>query len=75
MTASTANVTNAMDLVAMMAIDEIATCRGVSPTKVVGEFLASKTAGFLYDDSLKYWWDGPTAVASSFEKEQGNVGL
>ena len=52
----------AMDLVAVMAIEEIAAYRGVSTDEVLTEFLCSPQAAMLYDDSLKLWWDGPAAV-------------
>lgn len=70
MNASHAATLNSMDLVAMMAIDQIASRRGVSPTAVVTEFLSSRTAEQLYDDNLKLWWDGPDSIVASFDCEK-----
>ena len=73
MSLSTAATANAMDLVAMLAIDQIAAERNEAPTSVVTEFLASDTAAHLYDDSLKLWWDGPSAVVELFKEESGGL--
>ena len=51
-----------MDLVALMAIEEIAEREHKS-------FMESNTAKMLYDDSTKFWWDGPAATAEEYEKE------
>ena len=32
-------------------------------------FLESQTAADLYDDSLKYWWDGPSAAVERYKTE------
>lgn len=64
-------VTFAIDLVAMMAINEIASDLGVSPTAVMPEFLSSQTGEMLLDDSLKLWWDGPSAAVEAYKAEKG----
>lgn len=64
-------VTFAMDLIAMMAIDEIASDADVSPSTVIPEFFSSHTGKMLLDDSLKLWWDGPSAVVASYNAEKG----
>lgn len=60
----------AMDLTAKMAIEEIAQETKQNQEKVLLEFMKSKTAKMLYDDSTKLWWDGPSTVAEEF-KNQG----
>lgn len=69
MSLSAAATANAMDLVATLAIDQISSERGESPTETLIEFLGSDTAAHLYDDTLKLWWDGPSEVADLFRKE------
>lgn len=34
------------------------------------EFMKSNTAKMLYDDSIKLWWDGPSAVAEEFKSQK-----
>lgn len=60
----------AMDLTAKMAIEELAQETKQNQEKVLLEFMKSKTAKMLYDDSTKLWWDGPSSVAEEF-KNQG----
>jgi hypothetical protein len=66
-------ITAAMDLVAMMAVVEVADRTGRSDSEVVAGFLASETAALLYDDDLKYWWDGPSAMADMYLAETGDA--
>ena len=60
----------AMDLTAKMAIEELAQETKQNQEKVLLEFMKSKTAKMLYDDSTKLWWNGPSSVAEEF-KNQG----
>lgn len=60
----------AMDLTAKMAIEELAQETKQNQENVLLEFMKSKTAKMLYDDSTKLWWDGPSSVAEEF-KNQG----
>ncbi len=59
----------AMDLAAVMAVEELATEEKKSTDEVLLSFMESNTGKMLYDDSLKLWWDGPTIVAEEFKKE------
>lgn len=59
----------AMDLAAVMAVEELATEEKKSTDEVLLSFMESNTGKMLYDDSLKLWWDGPTVVAEEFKKE------
>ena len=58
-----------MDLVAMMAVEDIAEREQKSKEEVLISFMESNTAKMLYDDSTKHWWDGPAATAEEYEKE------
>ena len=53
-----------MDLVAMMAVEDIAEREQKSKEDVLIAFMESNTAKMLYDDSTKLWWDGPAATAA-----------
>ena len=58
-----------MDLVALMAIEEIAEREHKSKEDILISFMESNTAKMLYNDSTKLWWDGPAATAEEYEKE------
>lgn len=59
----------AMDLAAVMAVEELANEEKKSTDEVLLSFMESNTGKMLYDDSVKLWWDGPTVVAEEFKKE------
>ncbi len=59
----------AMDLTATMVVCDLADATGQDATKLVPAFLESRAASLLYDDSLKYWWDGPDAIGDMFKEE------
>ena len=59
----------AMDLAAVMAVEELAGEEKKSTDEVLLSFMESNTGKMLYDDSIKLWWDGPTVVAEEFKKE------
>lgn len=59
----------AMDLTALMAIEELAQETNQSQEKVLLDFMKSNTAKMLYDDTTKLWWDGPSAVAEECQNE------
>ena len=67
MTPAASAISNAIDLTATMAIDQISRESGEPPTVVLVDFLSSKTGVQLLDDSLKLWWDGPSAAARAYE--------
>ena len=60
----------AMDLAAVMAVEELANEEKKSTDEVLLSFMESNTGKMLYDDSVKLWWDGPTVVAEEFKKEK-----
>ena len=60
-----------MSLCAALAAREVAAATGATPTEALGSLLASSTGDWLYDDSLKLWWDGPLCVAVAYLQEKG----
>ena len=58
----------AMDLTAMMAVEQLSAEKKQSQKKVLLDFMESNTAKMLYDDSTKLWWDGPSAIAEEYKK-------
>lgn len=59
----------AMDLAAMMAVEELAAEEKKSTDEVLLSFMESNTGKMLYNDSTKLWWDGPTVVAEEYKNE------
>lgn len=60
---------NTVDIVAALTVNELAAMQNKSPTDILPEFLASRTAHILYDESTKLWWDGPSAIAEMYRDE------
>ena len=58
----------AMDLKAMMAVEQLSAETNQAQEKVLLDFMESNTAKMLYDDSTKLWWDGPSATADEYKK-------
>ena len=58
----------AMDLTAMMAVEQLSAETNQAQEKVLLDFMESNTAKMLYDDSTKLWWDGPSATAEEYKK-------
>ena len=56
----------AMDLTAMMAVEQLSQETKQPQEKVLLDFMESNAAKMLYDDSTKLWWDGPSATAAEF---------
>ena len=61
----------AMDLTAMMAVEQLSKETKQPQEKILLDFMESNTAKMLYDDSTKLWWDGPSVAAEDF-KNQNN---
>ena len=59
----------AMDMIAKMAVEQLALETNQPQEKVLLDFMKSNTAKMLYDDSTKLWWDGPSATAEEFKKQ------
>jgi hypothetical protein len=64
---------NAINLVATMAVSDLAQQKNECPTKMLLSFMASRTASVLYDADTKFWCDGPLAVEEAYlaEKKEG----
>lgn len=58
----------AMDLTAMMTVEQLSNETHQNPEKVLLDFMESNTAKMLYDDNTKLWWDGPSATAEEYKK-------
>ena len=65
-------LTNAVNLVAAMAVYEIADKRNENQTAIFLKFMQSRTAQALYDTQTSLWCAGPSAVAAEFESECKN---
>ena len=63
----------AMDLVAKMAVEQLAKEQNKNIEEVLISFMKSNTGRMVYDDSTKLWWDGPSAVAQEYKNEMGII--
>ena len=59
----------AMNIVTELLVEDIAEETGRPAEEVLLDFMQSKTAVSLYNDSLKLWWDGPTVVGDWYKEE------
>ena len=59
----------AMNLVTVLVAEDLAQESGKSEEDALLDFMQSRTAENLYNDSLKLWWDGPLAVIERYKKE------
>lgn len=60
---------NAIDLMVMMVVDELAEEMRLNPTELLPSFVNSRTGKLLYDEESKLWWSGPSDIAEMFQKE------
>jgi hypothetical protein len=60
----------AIDAIVTLTVDEIALETGEESSSILPEFIASKTAETLYDESSKLWWNGPAYIAEMYLKEK-----
>ena len=59
----------AMNIVAMIVAEDLAEEWGKPAEEVLLDFMQSRTAISLYNDSLKLWWDGPSVVREWYKEE------
>ena len=52
-----------IDLLIAMVVEEIAEETGKDRKDILIDFLSSKTGKFLYDETTKLWWSGPSYIA------------
>lgn len=58
-----------MDLLIAMVVEEIAEETGKDRKDILIDFLSSKTGKFLYDETTKLWWSGPSYIAEMYMQE------
>lgn len=58
-----------IDLLIAMVVEEIAEETGKDRKDILIDFLSSKTGKFLYDETTKLWWSGPSYIAEMYMKE------
>jgi uncharacterized protein Smg (DUF494 family) len=60
----------AIDAIVTLTVDEIGLDTGKDSLVILPEFIASKTAEILYDESSKLWWNGPAYIAEMYLREK-----
>ena len=58
-----------IDLLIAMVVEELAEETGRDRKDVLIDFLSSKTGKFLYDETTKLWWSGPSYIAEMYMQE------
>lgn len=58
-----------VDLLIAMVVEEIAEETGEDRKDILIDFLSSKTGKFLYDETTKLWWSGPSYIAEMYMQE------
>lgn len=58
-----------IDLLIAMVVEEIAEEAGKDRKDILIDFLSSKTGKFLYDETTKLWWSGPSYIAEMYMQE------
>lgn len=63
----------AIDLMVTLVVDELANELPIDQTKLLKNFVASKTGELLYDESSKLWWNGPSYIAEMYKIEMSEA--
>ncbi|MGM9938517.1 MAG: hypothetical protein ACI32P_02120 [Catenibacterium mitsuokai] len=58
-----------IDLLIAIVVEEIAEETGKDRKDILIDFLSSKTGKFLYDETTKLWWSGPSYIAEMYIQE------
>lgn len=58
-----------IDLLIAMVVEELTEETGKDRKDVLIDFLSSKTGKFLYDETTKLWWSGPSYIAEMYMQE------
>ena len=58
-----------IDLLIAMVVEELAEETGKVRKDILIDFLSSKTGKFLYDETTKLWWSGPSYIAEMYMQE------
>ncbi|OWV26283.1 hypothetical protein B7988_06760 [Fibrobacter sp. UWB1] len=61
----------AIDQIATLVVESIAEKEKKDSSIVLADFLTSQTGRKLYDESLKFWCDGPSCIEEMYRKEKG----
>lgn len=59
----------AIDAMVALVVEELVNDLRLEPTKVLKDFVASKTGALLYDESSKLWWNGSSYIADMYKEE------
>lgn len=59
----------AIDAIVTLVVDEIALETGEDESVILLKFIESNTATILYDESSKFWWNGPAYIAEMYLAE------
>ncbi len=59
----------AMNIVTELLVEDLAEEWGRPAEEILLDFMQSRTAISLYNDSLKLWWDGPSVVREWYKEE------
>lgn len=62
-----------IDLLIAMVVEEIAEETGKDRKDILIDFLSSKTGKFLYDETTKLWWSGPSYIAEMYMQEKNKL--
>lgn len=62
-------VNQAVNLIAMMSVSELARRMHKKPTQMLLDFMKSRTAEALFDMETRLWCDGPLAVEHAYLEE------
>ena len=58
-----------MELLSAMTASEIARRQNISKTQAFDKFIQSETGNMLFDEELRFWWNGPDYLADEYERE------
>lgn len=58
-----------IDLLIAMVVEKLAEETGKDRKDILIDFLSSKTGKFLYDETTKLWWSGPSYIAEMYMQE------
>ena len=59
-----------IELLAAMAVTNLARRQKISRTKAFTRFIKSKTAEMLFDESTYMWMNGPDYIADEYRREK-----
>lgn len=66
-------IDTAINLNALLAIEEISRLQGKCVEDIICDFICSKTGKLLYDRDSKLWWSSPIEIAEMYNNEINSV--